>query len=170
MASGQVEILDCKVRVRKYVLVSCPSRWKQKVERVVVQSPMLKITNSALEVPVKRYNGEEQNSVCFIPKHDIENDVSIYEYAKVSTTESWVDAHGVALFDSALDDNFTYRRGDRFWICIGTNTGFNIVVPVINLSSQSFEKGDIRIDQVCWFPKIQGPNVSLLPWMLQLPY
>ncbi|KAE9372401.1 hypothetical protein N431DRAFT_340250 [Stipitochalara longipes BDJ] len=165
MASNQVDISDCKVRVRKYVLVSRPSRWKQKGERVVVQSPMLNIPKTVLHVPVKRYTGEEQNSVCFIPKQDIEEDISsIYENAEVTTTESWVDAHGVALFDSTLDNSVTYRRGDRFWICIGTATNFKNVVPVINLNSQTFEKGNIPIDQVCWFPKIQGPNGEL--WTL----
>ena len=163
MTSSRVEILDCRVKVRKYVLVPCPSRWAQNGERVVVQSPMLKITDSALEVPVKRYNGEGQNSVHFIPKHDIEKDTSsIYDNANVSTTESWVDAHGVALFESTLGDNLTYHRGDRFWLSIDTNTSCEVAVPVVNLSSQMFERGNVRIDQVCWFPKIQGPNVSFL--------
>jgi hypothetical protein len=162
MTSNQIVIQDCKVRIRKYVLVSQPSRWGQKSERVVVQSPMLEISKTVLDVPVKRYNGEEQNSVCFIPKQDIEKDTnSIYEKTQISRTTSWVDAHGVALFDSTLHDQIAYLRGDRFWICIGTNTnGYDELVPVINL--RTYEKGDVGIDQVCWFPKIQGPNVSIL--------
>jgi hypothetical protein len=161
MISNQMDIQDCKVEVRKYVLVSQPSRWKQKGERVVVQSPMLKISKTVLDVPVKRFNGEEDNSVCFIPKQDIEKDSnSIYNNAKVSTATKRVDAHGVALFDSSPYDKIAYARGDTFWICIGVNTnGYGETVPVINL--QTSHKGDIGIDQVCWFPKIQGPNVSL---------
>lgn len=162
MSSTEVDTIDCKVAVRKYVLVSQPSRWKQKSQRVVVQSPMLNISKTILEVPVRRFNGEEENSVCFLPKQDIEKDTSsIYEKAQVSKATSWVDAHGVALFDSTPSDDFMYYRGHRFWICIGTNTsGYYTSVPVINL--QTCEKGDIENGQVCWFPKIQGPNVSFL--------
>jgi hypothetical protein len=47
--------LHCKVKVRKYVLVSDPTRWKRKGERIVVQSPMLDIPKSVSHVPVKRY-------------------------------------------------------------------------------------------------------------------
>lgn len=161
MTSNQVDILDCKVEVRKYVLVSQPSRWRQKGERVVVHSPMLKMPKTVLDVPVKRFNGEEDNSACFIPKQDIEKDTSsIYDKAKVSTTTSWVDAHGVALCASSPDNQFGYERGHKFWICIGANTnGYDEVVPVINL--QTCEKGDISLDHVCWFPKIQGANVSV---------
>jgi hypothetical protein len=161
MNSKQLGILDCKVEVRKYVLVSQPSRWRQKSERVVVQSPMLKITESVSVVPVKRYKGEEENSVCFIPKEDIEKDTSkIYDKTRVSTGTSWVDAHGVALFDSSVHDQIIYLRGDPFWICIGASTkGYEQIVPVINL--RTYEKGDVEIEQVCWYPKIQGPNQEL---------
>jgi hypothetical protein len=162
MTSIQGDTLDCKVEVRKYVLISQPSRWRQKSERVVVQSPMLQISKTVLDVPVKRFNGEEENSVCFIPKQDIEKDTSsIYEKAQVSKATSWVDAHGVALFDSSVHDKFAYCRGHRFWICIGSNmNGYDDIVPVINL--KTYEKGDIRIDQVCWHPKFQGSNVCTL--------
>lgn len=156
-----MDMLDCKVQVRKYVLISKPSRWHQKGERVVVQSPMLNISKTVLEVPVRRYNGLEQNSVCFLPRQDIEKDTSsIYDKAKVSTAPSWVDAHGAALFDSSPYDDFSYLRGHQFWICLGPNTGCGDTVPVINL--RTCEKGNIRVDQVCWFPKIQGLNVSIL--------
>jgi hypothetical protein len=162
MSFTEANIIDCKVAIRKYVLVSQPSRWKHKSQRVVVLSPMLNITKAILEVPVRRFNGEEDNSVCFLPKQDIEKDTSsIYEKAQVSQLTSCVDAHGVALFDSAPSDDFMYCRGHRFWICIGTNwSGYDKSVPVINL--HTYEKGDIEIDQVCWFPKIQGPDVSSL--------
>jgi hypothetical protein len=164
MSSTQSHILDCKVEVRNYVLISQPSRWSQKSGRVVVQSPMRDISKTVLLVPVKLYNGEEQNSVCFIPKQDIEKDTSdVYDKFQVSKTTSWVDAHGVALFDSSVHGQISYRQGDRFWICIGANTdGYDKVVPVINL--RTFEKGDISIDEVCWYPKIQGPNEEL--WTL----
>jgi hypothetical protein len=162
MSSIQVDIQDCKVAVRKYVLISRPSRWKQKGERVVVQSPMLQISKAVLNVPVKRYNGEADNAVCFIPKQDIEKDTSsIYDKAKVSTAISWVDAHGVALFNSSPHDQIAYRHNVRFWICIGANTNeYDETIPVINL--RTYVKGNIRIDQVCWHPKVQGPNVSPL--------
>lgn len=162
MSSTEGDPINCTVAIRKYVLVSKPSRWRQKSPRVVVQSPMLTISKTVLEVPVRRFNGEEENVVCFLPKQDIEKDTSsIYEKEKVSKGTSWVDAHGVALFDSTPSDNFMYCRGHRFWICIGTNTnGYDTRVPVINLETS--EKGDIDIDQVCWFPKIQGPSVSSL--------
>lgn len=160
MSSNQVDMLDCKVEVRKYVLISQPSRWRQKGERVVVQSPMLQLPKTVLVVPVKRFNGAEQNSVLFLPRQDIEKDTSsIYDKAKVSTSTSWVDAHGVALFDSSPHDNFAYRRGHQFWIYVDADIPYDDCVPVINL--RTYEQGDIRIDQVCWFPKIQGPNVSV---------
>jgi len=164
MSSKQFDILDCKVKVRKYVLISQPSRWNKKGVRVVVQSPMRKISKKVLLVPVKRYNGEENNSVCLIPKQDIEKDTSdVYDKAQVTKAISWVDAHGVALSDSSVYEQIAYRRGDQFWICIGASTNdYDEVVTVINL--RTFEKGDISIDQVCWYPKIQGPNQEL--WTL----
>jgi hypothetical protein len=164
MSSKQPDIQDCEVGIRKYVLVSQPSRWRQKGERVVVQSPMLEISKTVSVIPVKRYNGEEQNSVCFIPKEDIEKDTSnVYDKARVSKATSRVNSHGVALFDSSIHDQFAYKRDDRFWICIGANTnGYDQIVPVINL--RTFEKGDIGVDRVCWNPKIQGPNQEL--WTL----
>lgn len=121
-------------------------------------------SKKVLLVPVKRYNGEEQNSVCFIPKQDIEKDTSdVYDKAQVTKVTSWVDAHGVALSDSSVHEQIAYRRGDQFWICIGASSnGYDEVVLVINL--RTFEKGDISIDQVCWYPKIQGPNQEL--WTL----
>lgn len=153
--------VTCKVQVRKYVLVSLPSRWRQRGERVVVQSTMLVIPNHATHVPVKRYNGEEQNSVCSLPREDIEKDSSgVYEKSRVTTTISWVDAHGVALCDSSLSDEFKYRRNDKFWICIGSNTkNYTTAVPVINLRTN--ESGVISIDHVCWYPKIRGPGNEL---------
>lgn len=79
-----------------------------------------------------------------------------------SLTIELADAHGVALLDSS-GDSFYYRRGDRFWICIGAhNRDDGTSVPVINL--RTFERGSIETHHVCWFPKIRGPNQSL--WTL----
>jgi hypothetical protein len=94
---------------------------------------------------------------------DIEKDSSsAYERNLVSKTPSRVNAHGVALFDSRDYDSLEYRRGDPFWIFIGANTGHNHDVPVINL--RTFKEGTIAIDQVCWYPNIQGPDGQL--WTL----
>ncbi|CZR58444.1 uncharacterized protein PAC_08336 [Phialocephala subalpina] len=153
-------MLDCRVPVRKYVLIAKPKRWGQKSERVVVQSPM-SISNTASEVPVRRYNGEEQNFVCFIPRSDIEKDSSdAYEKSQVSRDTSSVNVHGVALFDSSPSDDFSYKYGDKFWILIAVETnGYEECVPVINL--RTFESGIIQINQVCWYPKIRGPGQEL---------
>ena len=86
--SKQPEILDCKVEIRKYVLIKQSTRWSKKAIRVVVQSPMLDISNTVSEVPVKRYNGEEQNSVDFIPRQDIEKGKSVYDKAQISKATS----------------------------------------------------------------------------------
>lgn len=173
MSEYRPVILDCKVKVRKYVLVSQPSRWKQRGDRVVVQSSMLTIPNNVTHVPVKRYNGEEQNSVCSLPREDIEKDSSsVYEKSQVATTVSWVDAHGVALVDNSISDEFKYRRNDKFWICIGSKTNdYTATVPVINLRTS--ESGVISIDHVCWYPKIRGPDNELwtpggIVWALKL--
>jgi hypothetical protein len=70
---------------------------------------------------------------------------------------SWVDAHGVAIIDSQPDEEFKYRQGDTFWLFVGANTSqYQKTVPVINL--QTRQHGMIGIDNVCWFPKIQGPG------------
>jgi hypothetical protein len=161
MSEYRPATLDCKVRVRKYVLVAQPSRWNQRGERIVVQSPMLEIHNAVSLVPVKRYHSEEQNSICFIPIEDIEMDSSIvYERLQVTKTPSLVDSHGVALFENSAIGEFNYRRGDQFWICVGHDTNLYLTtVPVINL--RTFEKGIVNIDQVCWYPKIRGPDNEL---------
>ncbi|KAE8443449.1 hypothetical protein EG329_001846 [Mollisiaceae sp. DMI_Dod_QoI] len=164
MAPSQNETLDCRVRVRKYVLIAQPTRWRQKSERVVVQSPMLDIPSTITQVPVKRYHGEEQNCVCFIPRTDIEKDASnIYEKSQVSRATFTVIAHGVAIIDSSPSDDLKYLYGDTFWISIGANTnGYEESVPVINLRTR--QSGIIQVDRVCWYPKIRGPGQEL--WTL----
>jgi hypothetical protein len=130
----------------------------------MVLSPMLNIPKYVSYVPVKRCNGEEQNSVCFIPRQNIERDSSyVYEKEHVTMATSEVDAHGVALFDSILDLGLKYKCGDGFWIHIGAQTSaYGNTIPVINL--RTFESGIVAIDQVCWLPKIQGPDQEL--WTL----
>jgi hypothetical protein len=163
MTSGP-ESLSCKIQVRQYVLVLQPSRWNQRGDRVVVQSPITNITDDVSHVPVKRFSGEEDNSVCFIPRTDIEKDTSdIYFKSYVNTTPSVIDAHGVALFDSAPGDEFEYRRTDRFWIWVGPDTDkYKTTVSVINL--RTYKGGSISIDHVCWYQKLQGPDEEL--WTL----
>lgn len=145
---------DCKVNVRKYVLIAAPSRLGQKGQRVVVQSPMIHIPKSATHVPVRRFHGEEENSVLFIPKSDIEKDSSIvYERVKVLKSTTYVDAHGVALYDSAPSSKFQYKKGHKFWICISASADEGTEAPVVNL--ETFKEGMIPIDKVCWYPKIR---------------
>jgi hypothetical protein len=145
MNSIQGDTLDCKVKVRKYVLVSQPSRWRKKSDRVVVQSPMLQISKPILEVPVRRFNGEEQNSVCFIPKQDIERDTSsIYE--KEQSQQS--DSRGLMLtvlpcLTVLFIVNLHTVEETDFGSALRANTNsYGDIVPVINL--RTFEKGDIR--------------------------
>lgn len=159
MESIDPDVLDCKVEIRKYVLVSQPKRWRRKGHRVVVQSPMLEISKSTTHVPVRCFRGEEENGVCFLEKSDIEKDSSkIYGKLQVGQTTTWINAHGVALLDSTEKENnnfsLEYRRGHRFWIYIGAVTdNYEKTIPVINLDT--FKSGTIPIDHVCWYPKIQ---------------
>ena len=98
MCSKSSEILDCRIVVRKYVLVSRPSRWCQKGERTVVHSPMLSISKEVSHVPVRCYRGEASNSVCLLPKNDIEKDWSgIYDKALVDKTTLSVGKRSVRL-------------------------------------------------------------------------
>ncbi|KAH9223233.1 hypothetical protein DL95DRAFT_353302 [Leptodontidium sp. 2 PMI_412] len=154
--TSKLEAKDCKVEVRKYVLVSQPSRWQQKRDRVVVQSPMLNIPKDVSLVPVKRFNGEEQNLVCFLPRADIERDSNdTYQRLHVSKTPSSIEAHGTALCDSSPSDDFMYIQSDRFWIYVSSSTdGYKDKVPVINL--RTYQSGAIPVDHVCWFPKIHS--------------
>jgi hypothetical protein len=164
MGSKRLEISDCKVEVRSYVLVPNPSRWNQKGERVIVESPVPD-NSTPLEIPVKRYcHGEEQNSVCKLGLQDIERDTSdIYEELQVSQKPSWINAHGVALCRGPSSNGFDYEIGHRFWIYIGSNTNdYTTSVPVINL--QTRESGHIAVDHVCWYPQVQGPDEEL--WTL----
>ncbi|KAH7342369.1 hypothetical protein BKA65DRAFT_290646 [Rhexocercosporidium sp. MPI-PUGE-AT-0058] len=158
MSTSQLDTKDCKVEVRKYVLVSQPSRWHQKGQRVVVQSPMLNIPKDVSFVPVKRFNGEEQNLVCFLPRTDIERDSNdAYQRLHVSRTPSSIEAHGTAICDGDPSDDFLYIQNDRFWIHVNSSTdGYNDKVPVINL--RTYQSGAIPVDHVCWFPKIHSTS------------
>ncbi|ESZ95826.1 hypothetical protein SBOR_3768 [Sclerotinia borealis F-4128] len=147
--------MDCKVTLRKYVLVSRPPKWAQQGDRVVVHSPVQDITNESV-IPVRRFNGDDENSVCFMPTQDIEKDGSIAQInAMVSSTATRIDAHGVAL--SETDSDFEYRPGDQFWLFIAADrTGYENEVPVINLRTMA--TGRVPITHVCWFPRMHGPG------------
>ncbi|KAF7955974.1 hypothetical protein EAE96_004895 [Botrytis aclada] len=147
--------MDCKVLVRRYVLVARPSKWAQPGHRVVVQSPVLNIANESL-IPVRRFKGRDENSVCFMPVQDIEKDGSMaYKNAGIVTEATQMDAHGMALIHS--DSEFDYRAGDRFWLFItAKGGGYENDVPVINL--RTMEAGSVPISHVCWFPKMRGPD------------
>lgn len=107
MAANCSRILDCRIEVRDYRLVLNPTRWMQNGERVMVQSPMFEILESTSHVSAKRYSfGEEQNSVCFLPRNDID---SYY-----TGTRRWVDAHGIAGSNSSPTDPLHFERGHRF--------------------------------------------------------
>lgn len=147
--------MDCKVQIRRYVLIASPSKWAQRGARVVVQSPVPNITNE-LVIPVRRFKGDKENSVCFMPVQDIEKDGSIaYKDAKITSETKPIDAHGVSLFKSCSD--FDYRPGDKFWLFITTKgDDFENDVPVINLRTMA--SGSVPISHVCWFPKMRGPG------------
>jgi len=127
----------------------------------VVQSPMLSIPKFDTWVPVKRFNGEGENSVCFLPRRDIEKDASnVYEKECVSKNPLWADAHGVAITNSDPDEEFEYEVGHRFWIMIGASPSqHSRMVPVINLDT--FATGSVDIEHVCWVPKYQGPGSEI---------
>ncbi|KAL2076020.1 hypothetical protein VTL71DRAFT_963 [Oculimacula yallundae] len=156
MNTSQLSSNDCKVKVRKYVLVSKPSRLQQKRGRVVVQSPLLNITKDVLFVPVRVLHGKEYNLVCYLPRADIERDSSdAYRRQHASNTPSFIEAHGSAICDSDPSDNFVYSQNDRFWIYVDSKTNEYIdKIPVINL--RTFQSGAVPIDHVCWFPRIQS--------------
>ncbi|KAF7896867.1 uncharacterized protein EAF01_009270 [Botrytis porri] len=147
--------MDCKVLGRRYVLVARPSKWAQLGHRVVVQSPVLKIANES-HIPVRRFKGEDENSVCFMPVQDIEKDGSIaYKNAGIATEATQMDAHGMALIES--DSEFEYQPGDRFWLLItAKGDGYENDVPVINL--RTMKAGSVPSSHVCWFPKMRGPE------------
>ncbi|TVY23138.1 hypothetical protein LHYA1_G007874 [Lachnellula hyalina] len=165
MYSARLEIPNCKVKVRSYVLVQNPSRWNVKGERVIVQSPIQNLSTTLQEIPVKRYfQDEEQNSVCMLGVQDIEGDTNdIYEELQVSRRPSWINAHGVALCRGPSSYGFEYELGDPFWINVGPNTNhYTTSVPVINLKTH--KSGSIAVGHVCWYPHVQGPDDEL--WTL----
>ncbi|KAI9642345.1 hypothetical protein NHQ30_009148 [Ciborinia camelliae] len=149
--------MDCKVPIRKYVLIARPSKWAQKGDRVVVQSPVQNITNESA-IPVRRFNGDDENSVCFMPVQDIEKDESnAYTGAMVTSKAIQIDTHGVALSKSESDSDFEYQPGDKFWLFIAAKRGgYENDVPVINLRTMA--TGSVPISHVCWFPKMRGPG------------
>lgn len=154
-SAGIPDAMNCKIELRKYVLTRKSSRWAQKGDRVLVHSPMLDIS-TAEQVPVRRYNGVEENCVCFLPKQDIEKETSkAYRRALISRDTEVVEAHGAALVDSPPGKEFEYCRGDRFWI-LNPSDADNANISVINL--RTFGAGYIPIDDVCWFPRLQGES------------
>jgi hypothetical protein len=149
--------LNCKVKVRFYVLVSNPSKLARSGIRQVVQSPVLDITKvSTVSVPVRCFRGPEENIVCYLPKRDIEKDGSTaYENAFVSRVPRRVNAHGIAICDS--EDDFQYKRGNHFWIISsGSPREDEDEVQVVNL--ETYRTGTIPISHACWFPKMRGPG------------
>jgi hypothetical protein len=155
MTATQVEIIDCKVEVRKWVLVRNPSRWKQKGQRVIVYSPMLHIPKEVSHVPVKRFSHDEDNSVCFMPKCDIEkNSSKIYERMQVGRAPSFIDAHGIAIANNSPSDGFRYRRGDRFVSYNGCSQRLLNEVPTCLLHSGS------TLNIILKSTKIQAPSQS----------
>lgn len=151
--------MDCKVDGRKYVLISQPSRWQKKRERIVVQSPLLNIPKDVSLVPVRRFNGEQQNVVCYLPRTDFEKDSSdAYRRTHVSNSPSSIEAHGIAICDSSPSEDFLYSRNDRIWIYVDSRTEeYKDTVPVINL--RTHQNGVIPIEHVCWFPKIKSTSM-----------
>ncbi|ATZ50825.1 hypothetical protein BCIN_06g03040 [Botrytis cinerea B05.10] len=147
--------MDCKSLIRRYVLVAQPSKWAQPGHRVVVQSPVLNIANESL-IPVRRFEGKDENSVCFMPVQDIEKDGSIaYKNLGIAMEATQMDAHGMAWIQS--DSEFDYQPGDRFWLFItAKGDDYENNVPVINL--RTMETGSVPISHVCWFPKMRGPG------------
>ncbi|KAK0121602.1 hypothetical protein ONS95_009891 [Cadophora gregata] len=159
MSTLSLDTKNCKIEVRKYVLIPQSSRWQKKRERVVVQSPMLNITKDVSLVPVRRFNGEQQNAVCFLPRTDIEKDTSdTYQRLHVNKSSSSIEAHGVAICDSSPSNDFSYCRNDRFWIHVDSKTEeYKHTVPVINL--RTYKSGVIQVDHVCWLPKIHSTSM-----------
>ncbi|TVY81417.1 hypothetical protein LSUE1_G002398 [Lachnellula suecica] len=156
MSSENSQILDCKVEARNYILVLHPSRWGKKRDRVIVHSPVpgTSTKTNHLKIPVKRHD-EEQNSVCFLPRADIEQDTDdIYKRLNVNRNPYSSNAHGVALCASLPRNGFEYRRGDCFWLHIESNTSVDDnCAPVINL--RTFDIGYVALDDVCWYPQVQ---------------
>jgi hypothetical protein len=125
-----------------------------------VLSPVVDLTASQTDdIPVKCLSHSiKNNSVCFMPTEDIEDD-------KTSHNTYWVNAHGVALKSSSPNE-LEYRRGDRLWISIDNESlEDSDNAPVINL--RTMEQGIICIGGVCWFPEIEGPDGEL--WTLGGP-
>ena len=149
MTTTQLKPFDCKVEVRKCVLIANPSRWKQKGPRVIVYSPIHVPTATSL-VPVKRFSRGEEDTVCFMPRGDIEKRTSkIYEKLEVSIASMFIHAHGMAIVDG-LNDGFQFSKMDMFWIHIGSDIEHyktTSTVPVINL--RTFEEGVVDAEHVC---------------------
>ncbi|PQE05984.1 C6 zinc finger domain protein [Rutstroemia sp. NJR-2017a BBW] len=152
--------LNCKVKVRFYVLVSKPSKLARSGIRQVVQSPVLDLAKaSTVSIPVRCFRGLEENIVCYLPIRDIEKVGSIaYEKAFVSTVPRRVYAHGTAIRDG--EDDFQYKRGNHFWIISSASPREGEdEVKVVNL--ETYRTGIIPISHACWFPKMRGPGKEL---------
>lgn len=166
MDSTKADIPDCKVTVRRYLLVREPSQWGYpNFDRAVVQSPVLTI-DSVSSVPAKRLtdNYEDEDAICFLDPQDFVNDsAKIYWRLKINRRYYETEAHGVALYDSPPEDDFQYTSGDPFWIHIGPDTSeYETTVPVINL--HTYKHGIVPIKSVCWYPKVRGPGKEI--WTL----
>ncbi|KAI9050429.1 hypothetical protein LZ554_005593 [Drepanopeziza brunnea f. sp. 'monogermtubi'] len=96
---------------------------------------MLSIPKDIPRVPVRRFNGKAENTVCFLPREHFERESSdAYQRLHASKTETSINAHGVAMSDSLTCSEFKYHRGDKFWISIGANQNRHEQdVPVVNL-------------------------------------
>ncbi|KAM3068458.1 hypothetical protein ACMFMF_009275 [Clarireedia jacksonii] len=134
--------LDCRITVRKYLLVPTPSKLTRKGDQLVVQSPILDITNASTTIPIR----------CF-------GDNKAYQKAQLSTAPTRINAHGTAICDS--EDDFHYKRGDRFWVIVNGNPkNDEVKVQVINLD-ENYMTGMIPISHVCWVPNMMGPRKEL---------
>ncbi|QSZ32126.1 hypothetical protein DSL72_001695 [Monilinia vaccinii-corymbosi] len=148
--------MDCKVPIRKYALVSRPSNWAQKGDRVVSQPQVQNITNKSV-IPMRRFSGNDENSICFMPIQDIiEKDRSIASRgARVTSRAALIDAHSVALFKG--NSNFDYGPGDKFRLFITANrTGYKNDAPLINL--RTMKTRSVPVPYVPWLPKMRGPD------------
>jgi hypothetical protein len=85
----------------------------------------------------------------------------VHDRLHVSPATS-VDAHGVAIVNSRLDDKFQYRRAGKFSIYVRSNTEeYEITNKVSFINLRTFKSGAIAAGQVCWFSRIRGSNREL---------
>lgn len=91
-------------------------------------------------------------------KCGIEKDSSkIYQKVHVSRATSFVDAHGIAIVDSALDDELKYKRGDLF---VRHNWEANITQDCFRSSR------NISLEQMLNTPLNEAiANFTLIQWI-----